>query len=447
MDQLTSPDLPVFWCYALVTLVGLFVARRNVAKSLAGMDAKWRFASTWLLFAAYLLLPVFLFWLLAWTDVVHDTSVVAAVIVGLGYQQVATTGVAGISIRGQLQIWQPFEAWSNGIAQRIIDRHVNDRVTAFDRLEVKISDNEEARAALDQLAREMAVEAGDNVAATLVQDIARIEADLKAIAPAPAAGGTGVGTGTEGSIRRLTSRRLLREVRSRAVDFEKTIVDRGVLTEEALDDAFGRTTSRTAVGLVVVAVALGGWLAWDRAPWRDSTLQREFYVWRMGLQNATPADHDRTHGFFTRVLGDTLVRDSTSTAAAGVVATRIVEQLRKRTTTTIYADRAMPIIIEARARRPSLDSYIVPALAQALRAPNADVRTRVQNTLNDVRALDYSSHAIIDATRTWAPTDQDRPTLIESHLRAWLAWWLAASAAGRDPRRNDSEENGVVTPS
>lgn len=413
MENLDSPDLPAFWCYGIVALAGLVVAYGNVTKSLEGMDDRWRFWSTWLLFAAYALVPLLLYWLLAWTGVVRDTSVVAAVVVGLGYRQVATTGVAGIKLGGQWPVWQPFVSWANRIADRIVARHAKERAAAFERLERLMSKHDNVRAQLQALATELAVENGAGPA--LKQALQQLEADFEASLPSASALSPPGPLGEE-SLARLRARRLLKEVRTHAGDFEQALMDRAIFSKRELDDLFGRKSSWAKAGWVLAGAAVAVMLLWVWAPWGNPSLRREFYIWRMGIANATPADQDRTHAYFVGAVGE----------GRGDVILRLVGKLEDRTTTTVYADRALPLTVEARAERADLDSLVIPALIDALRAPQADVRARVQNTLVGIRELDYPNRPLADATRTWSPTAQDAATEIEVHRRAWLAWWRAA---------------------
>ena len=120
MDKLVSPDIPAYWCYLVVIIVGVAVARSNVNRILSDQRGYWAYFNTWLLFAAYAALPVLLFWFLDYTTAIKDTSLFAALVVAVGYQQMFSGGVQGIVMPGQTPaLWQPFEKWTQAIATRI----------------------------------------------------------------------------------------------------------------------------------------------------------------------------------------------------------------------------------------------------------------------------------------------------------------------------------------
>jgi hypothetical protein len=123
MSGFASPDIPAYFSYALVLLVGTVVARANVNHLVAGFGNRWAFAGTWWLFLAYLALPVLLFWFLDYTSALQDTSLFAALVVAAGYRQIFSGGVQGIAMPGQSSaLWRPFEAWVTRTNERILTR-------------------------------------------------------------------------------------------------------------------------------------------------------------------------------------------------------------------------------------------------------------------------------------------------------------------------------------
>ena len=120
MDKLVSPDLPAYWCYIVVIVLGLITARSNVNRILSNQRGYWAFPGTWLLLAAYSVLPLVLFWFLDYTTAIKDTSLFAAFVIAVAYQQVFAGGVQGIVMPGQTSgLWQPFEKWTQTISTRI----------------------------------------------------------------------------------------------------------------------------------------------------------------------------------------------------------------------------------------------------------------------------------------------------------------------------------------
>ena len=120
MAGFASPDVPAYVCYAIIVVFGIVVAVGTINRLLEGYPDHWAFASTWGLFAAHAAVPVILFWLLDYTGAIHDTSILAAILVALGYRQIFTGSVQGVTLPGQAAgFWKPFEAWVAAVADRI----------------------------------------------------------------------------------------------------------------------------------------------------------------------------------------------------------------------------------------------------------------------------------------------------------------------------------------
>jgi hypothetical protein len=70
-----SPDVPAYVSYLIVIVFGAFVARARVSSLLQAYEDRWAFVGTWLVFFAYVVIPIALFWFLDYTDAIHDTSI------------------------------------------------------------------------------------------------------------------------------------------------------------------------------------------------------------------------------------------------------------------------------------------------------------------------------------------------------------------------------------
>lgn len=120
MAGFASPDVPAYVCYAIIVVFGVVVAVGTINRLLEGYPDHWAFASTWGLFAAHAAVPVLLFWFLDYTGAIHDTSILAAILVALGYRQIFAGSVQGVTLPGQTAgFWKPFEAWVAAVADRI----------------------------------------------------------------------------------------------------------------------------------------------------------------------------------------------------------------------------------------------------------------------------------------------------------------------------------------
>jgi hypothetical protein len=85
MDLSVSPVLEAYVCYAVVLLLGAVTAVIQISRRLGDLAGVWTVPQTWLLFVLYLLVPIGLFWLLDRTSAITDTSLFAAILVGVGY--------------------------------------------------------------------------------------------------------------------------------------------------------------------------------------------------------------------------------------------------------------------------------------------------------------------------------------------------------------------------
>ena len=120
MTGFASPDLPAFWCYAIVFAVGAIVSASVVNQLLSQYPDRWAFAGTLMLFVAHTCVPVALFWFLDYAGALHDTSLFAALVVAVGYKQIFAGGIEGITLPGQTsRLWQPFEAWVKRVGDRV----------------------------------------------------------------------------------------------------------------------------------------------------------------------------------------------------------------------------------------------------------------------------------------------------------------------------------------
>ena len=120
MDLSVSPDIEVFWSYLIVLVLGVFVAYRQVATRLEGLKDVWLVGDTWVVFFAYIVVPLGLFWLLDRTDAIKDSSLFAALLVGIGYERIlAGTDAPLAAPRGLAGFWSPFVAYANRVAEKV----------------------------------------------------------------------------------------------------------------------------------------------------------------------------------------------------------------------------------------------------------------------------------------------------------------------------------------
>ena len=137
MDLNVSPDIGALWCYLIVAILGAWVAVRQIQLRLGGIGGIWFHPKTWVLFAAYLSVPIVLFWLLDRTGATTDTSLFAAALVGVGYERIITGQTDTLRPPGDIsRFWTPFLAYADSVARTVRERiargqsRVDERVIA-----------------------------------------------------------------------------------------------------------------------------------------------------------------------------------------------------------------------------------------------------------------------------------------------------------------------------
>ena len=98
MDLSVSPDWDTRLCYLVVLLCGLVSARIQLYKRFveAKISGAWLVPNTWLVFGIYVFIPIALFWLMDRTSALTDTSLFAALLIGLAYPAILAGGFGGM---------------------------------------------------------------------------------------------------------------------------------------------------------------------------------------------------------------------------------------------------------------------------------------------------------------------------------------------------------------
>src|SRR5437660_829618 len=112
MDLSVSPDWDTRLCYLVVLLCGLVSARIQLYKRFveAKISGAWLVPNTWLVFGIYVFIPIALFWLMDRTSALTDTSLFAALLIGLAYPAILAGGFGGIRAPGGIEgVFKPIE--------------------------------------------------------------------------------------------------------------------------------------------------------------------------------------------------------------------------------------------------------------------------------------------------------------------------------------------------
>jgi hypothetical protein len=395
MDLSVSPDIEAFWSYLIVLVVGLFVAYRQVTARLEGFKDVWLVGDTWILFFTYVAIPLGLFWLLDRTDAVKDSSLFAALLVGIGYERIlAGTNGTLAAPQGLASYWSPFIAYANRVAEKIRDaaRRADRRLQK--RLLATILTEPARYQSLEELAKSLT----PNVAA-LDQELAAVDADAHL--------GPGAKRDRKAGI-------LYEEVRA-APDFlyelrEKGLVSRGWYAWHA--HQLGSKLSGLLVFLVVLVVLIYG-----RQQASLPQLEVDYALWRMEKPNASNADLFRAQRRLMQRLHDT------DSAIAAYAFRGLGERLRAPDPVLARIDSLLNIALGSRCAAGRSGVELPALLIEALTAGNADVRARVH------RALVYLAEAqgaeLQEGLRDWSPSEGDSITDLQRRIAQWQDRWRA----------------------
>jgi hypothetical protein len=114
VDFALSPDRPALWCYFIILAIGFVAATVQINRLFPGFPQAWLMMSNWVLFAAFLLLPVLLFWFLDRTNTLHDTSLFGAILVALAYRQIFAGNMEKVNAPSQVsKIWDRVLKWAD----------------------------------------------------------------------------------------------------------------------------------------------------------------------------------------------------------------------------------------------------------------------------------------------------------------------------------------------
>jgi hypothetical protein len=434
MAGFSSPDLPAYLCYAVVLFVGVVVARSSVNDLLAAYPDHWAFVGTWSLFAAYVVLPIALFWFLDYTGTLRDTSLFAAVVIAVGYRQIFAGGVQGITMPGQTPaLWKPFEAWVNRVADRIATRNKQYRDRFDERVRSLILADTQKLTHFEQLALEKS------------KDSTSLSASLAPYkGPAPQAGA---------NARMLDI--LWRDLRTSEPDqYGYLLYKRRLVSWWQYWRWFEKGRSKlisASVALVVVAVLIGTY-SWARLNTEHGIGQWEkasttYHQWRFLKPNASERDRWRSREYLAREIQAAADR-ARQTAQAPKDATPgedvsvsklapggrrlqkillpLIVELRYPDITPRQADDITRLLVDCHGM--VVDAVHLPELIESLRTQNDSVRLLIHRTLLALQQADYPGATPDESLSAWVPAKDETPGDIDMRVRAWHRWWHAANA-------------------
>lgn len=386
MDLSVSPDVDALWCYLIVGVVAAWVAVRQIQSRLGGIGGIWFQPKTWVLFVAYLIVPLVLFWLLDRTGAATDTSLFAAVLVGVGYERIITGQSDTLRAPGDIsRFWTPFLAYADSVARTVRERIARDQARVDERVVAQIAASEESYANFLEFAE------------SRVADAAALDAQLAAI-DQQAAG--------QGPVYvRERKARLMYGMMIALPDGYHLMYNRGIITKWLYYwhvCGIGIKIRSGIIALLLLALMAGAVVY--AYPGRESALET-YYLWRLGKLNSTKADQYRTRQGLTLIMNN----PQTKKQATGDV----VALIRRPDFPLDRIDLALQLLLEDRSVN-SGNTDLATKLVHGLRADSVDVRSRV----NDV--LKYLCTSQLDESLLkWKPSDGDSTAALEAKIKAW----------------------------
>jgi len=411
VDKVASPDIPAYVCYLIVLLVGMIVAASSVNRLLATQPGHWAFMETWLLFFAYSALPVVLFWFLDYTGAIRDTSLFAALVVAVGYQQVIAGGVQGIDMAGETsRLWQPFEKWVQGIAARIARRSKRFKDKFEERVVSYIIADPQRTEALRALAIEYSVDGN------------QLSADLKVIDDQALPVGM-----AQNEFERFKNRRRVEYLEdSLRASRPETFHD--LLRKNRLVDwknywRFRNLQSTLAAGVgiaLLFAAVIVAWICFS-----NEASQLRYHEWRFVRANSSDIDRFRAREYLGEHL-EKLAADPGKESEIKQAISRMIARLRYKAVMSQLSADIERFVVDNHSR--AVDAVVIPQLIMALQNENSDIRLHIHETLVALHKEDFEDTKLPQELEAWVPQKDESPHVIACHIREWKNWWKLASS-------------------
>lgn len=397
MELSFSPDLDARICYAIVFLAGLVTAAWQVGRRVGKFPGAWSVLRTWLLYLAFVPVPVGLFWLLDRLSVLHDTSLFGALIVGVAYDRILAGGFSSVRAPGGLDgFWKAFSVWADSVRNVVFDRtEVNSR--RFDeRVLAGLLEDEAKLQAIKDLVLSRSEDVND-----LLDRLQQIEGLTPTLG--------------EAVVRERRARLIFDEVGG-LPDFQYLMKSKGIISRRlyyryALDLRGKLMAAGIVSAILLIAIVIGMQI-------RTPDNQVRYLIWRLQKQNATVLDEYRARTHLIDLLQTE--QDATGTRA------RLIGSLMKPDVPGERIDIILALLLETRSADSLENDVLAHRLVQALRTSSVDARARIHYTLlflAQERVAADPNHSVPDALTTWNAADNDSATGIEEHVKRWKEFW------------------------
>ena len=366
MDLSVSPDIEVFWSYLIVLVLGVFVAYRQVATRLDGLKDVWLVADTWIMFFAYVAVPVGLFWLLDRTDAIKDTSLFAALLVGIGYERILAGSDGTLTApKGVAGFWSPFVAYANRVAEKV-------------RVAVQRSDRRmERRLLAHVLTNAELCKSFEDLARSLSTDLGSLDKQL--------------------------------------IDVDATVLGAGAKRERRASILYREIRDSDDFLLLAVVAAV----SYVRHQTSMPELEAEYSLWRIEKPNASEKDIFRAERRLERVL------KNADKDVAVYAYHRLGQRLRAPDPALARIDRMLQIALSTRCTASSKGVELPSLLIGTLDTANADARARLHRAL--VFLAEKQTPEPAADLKDWSPSEGDSVTDLQRRVSQWRNYWSAVS--------------------
>lgn len=403
-----SPSWDARWCYILVLVCAIASAYGQIYGRLKVLQSKviysWSLFSTWLVFSIYLLVPLILFWFLDRSNAINDTSLFAALLVGLAYPAIlsGTTSVKPVSgLNGVFD-------WLNKITDSLVAKTTLKIALQAQLFERAVVDRLESDAAALEKLRNLALRYSESreqfnqdfAAAQQPREKAQIVYDAA--------------TGSVEGIRPLT----------KAIKQWKPKLEIRSPYTKALCWIWCYVGIALVIGVIVIAAIF------------SNSISKRFYLWRLTKTPVTAQDFHRTRA----ALWDRMHNQNDADLRQELVNVLGVPGIDGD-----RADHTLQLILAARGS-PSDPSFTRTALLLigALRFTPVDVRVRIQHALL-VMAKEKRPPIEHNPIADWTPIATESLTDLEEKCRAWEQCWTNDTMRAVSPNTNVQNQK-IVEP-
>jgi hypothetical protein len=393
MDLSVSPDFDARLCYLIVLLCGLISARVQLYKRFLELKISgvWLVPNTWLIFGIYLFTPLALFWLMDRMSAVTDTSLFAALLVGLAYPAILGGGFGGLKAPSGVEgILKPIEAFTDSVIKSVTKatarngKRFEDFVVGRMRSDPVIYDD------LLALVKNSGV------------DVAKLEKELADLA-------AGI---SDKSVLLDKKARLIYLYLSATPEFVAVLTSNKKLMQGRL---WKSPIVKTRVVVSLMIVLFAGLLSFGVYALTRPSLSVKYYGWRVSKTNNSERDRFRAREKLRQYLRDPKMGVSGYQYLARTV--RLPGLPVER------VDMILQLLLQARDQQYH-QTMLCTELIDDLRADSVDARSRVHQTLlflavkRDPQFKDHQKE--LDA---WNPNKGDSVASLEDWIGRWRGFF------------------------